>query len=257
MLVLRELRRCSAHWSQGCCQKLLVFPLTVLTVTRAKEKGTFLPENEAWHFSSELLLHQEMQMLLECSRQRTSVSSGWTGKALSKFKQLRRKQMLWVNTLFLFFIQKQHLSCRRGKKKGIYKPQKGGVCRSLKSLFFSLSSCGRTFRSPEEVSSQQAFKSELKAIELCQRPMPCVLGERMVLGADVGRCRGAFLLFWCHLLVRAHRKVRKAAGNGNGTRMATDVPPGAGTALPPCRAHSAVGAALPILSIAAFSTIHS
>lgn len=28
---------------------MLVFPLTVLTVTRAKEKGTFLPKNVAWY----------------------------------------------------------------------------------------------------------------------------------------------------------------------------------------------------------------
>lgn len=49
----------------------MVCPLTVLAVTRAKEKGTFLPENVAWCFSTELLLHQEMQILFKCSRQRT------------------------------------------------------------------------------------------------------------------------------------------------------------------------------------------
>lgn len=112
-----------------------------------------------------------------------------------------------------YFASVSHLkaaSMLQEKKKKFYKPQKGRVSLSLASLFFSPSLCGGTFRSPEEVSSKQAFEIELEAIGWCQCPVPCLFAggvEGIVLRDDLGRCRGAFLLFWCHLLVRAHRKV--------------------------------------------------
>lgn len=150
-----------------------------------------------------------------------------------------------ADALGKYFASVSHLkaaSMLQEKKKKFYKPQKGRVSLSLSSLFFSPSLCGGTFRSPEEVSSKQAFKIELEAIGWCQCPVPCVFaGEGgIVLRDDLGRCRGAFLLFWCHLLVRAHRKVCGSGEwewNTDGRCGVASVPPGAGAVLPPYRAH--------------------
>lgn len=64
--------------------------------------------------------------------------------------------MLWVNTLILFFISKQHL-CWGGGEVRFYKPQNGKKLLLLFFFFALLNLFAKTFRSAVRGQFQTGF----------------------------------------------------------------------------------------------------